>query len=109
LHEVSRAAGARFTEQTGAIVPADFGDATAEYQSVLKAAGIFDQSHRGKLELTGPEAPNFLQSMSTNDVLNLPLGAGCEAFFTTSTAKIVDHALIYHTRSAEGQDALWLD
>ena len=40
------------------------------------------------VELTGPEAPNFLQAMSTNDVLNLPLGAGCEAFFTTATAKV---------------------
>ena len=40
---------------------------------------------------------------------NLPLGAGCEAFFTTPTAKIVEHALLYHTRRADGQDAIWID
>jgi folate-binding protein YgfZ len=91
------------------VVPADFGDVKAEYQNVVTAAGLFDQSHRGKLELTGPEAPNFLQAMSTNDVLDLPLGAGCESFFTTATAKVVDHVLIYHTRSADGKDAIWLD
>ena len=88
---------------------ADFGDAQAEYETALRAAAIFDVSNRGKIELVGPEAPNFLQNMCTNDVLNLPLGAGCEAFFTTSTAKVVGHALIYHVRIASGDDALWLD
>jgi folate-binding protein YgfZ len=81
----------------------------AEYDRVRSAAGLFDTSDRGKLELFGPEAPNFLQNLSTNDVVNLPLGGGCEAFFLTPTAKIVDHALIYHTRMSDGQDALWLD
>jgi folate-binding protein YgfZ len=80
-----------------------------EYNQVRTSAGLFDTSDRGKLEMTGPDAPNFLQNMSTNDVLNLPLGAGCEAFFLTPTAKIVDHALIYHIRKSDGQDALWLD
>jgi folate-binding protein YgfZ len=47
--------------------------------------------------------------MSTNDVLNLPLGGGCEAFFCTPTAKIIEHALIYHTRRADGEDAIWID
>jgi folate-binding protein YgfZ len=47
--------------------------------------------------------------MSTNDVLNLPLGAGCEAFFTTAKAKVNSHALIYHVRIGGGRDALWLD
>ena len=88
---------------------ADFGDAQAEYETALRAAAIFDVSNRGKIELVGPEAPNFLQNMCTNDVLNLPLGAGCEAFFTTATAKVVGHALIYHVRIASGDDALWID
>lgn len=90
-------------------IPADYGDAAGEYRQAVDGAAIFDCSQRGKLELTGPEAPNFLHNLSTNDVLNLPLGGGCEAFFTTSTAKIVDHALIYHLRLANGQDAIWLD
>jgi folate-binding protein YgfZ len=109
LYESIRPAGAHFEEQGGYLVPMNFGDSTAEYQRTLAGAGLFDQSHRGKLELTGPEAPNFLQAMCTNDVLNLPLGAGCEAFFTTATAKIVDRALIYHTRKSDGHDAIWLD
>jgi folate-binding protein YgfZ len=80
-----------------------------EYESGRNAAALFDVSDRGKVELTGPEAPNFLHNLSTNDILNLPLGAGCEAFFTTAKAKVVAHVLIYHVRITGGRDALWLD
>jgi tRNA-modifying protein YgfZ len=90
-------------------VPAHYGDPAAEYRRARESAALFDLSHRGKLELTGPDAPSFLHNLSTNDVQNLPLGAGCEAFFTTAKAKVVAHALIYHVRIAGGRDALWLD
>src|SRR3954452_4315184 len=80
-----------------------------DYDRARTAAAVFDVSDRGKLELTGPDAPSFLHNLSTNDVINLPLGGGCEAFFTTAKAKAVGHALIYHVRIADGRDALWLD
>jgi folate-binding protein YgfZ len=81
----------------------------SDYDRGQTAAALFDVSDRGKLELTGPDAPSFLHNLSTNDVLNLPLGAGCEAFFTTAKAKVIAHALIYHVRIADRKDALWLD
>jgi folate-binding protein YgfZ len=81
----------------------------SDYDRARSDAALFDVSDRGKVELTGPDAPSFLHNLSTNDVLNLPLGAGCEAFFTTAKAKVVAHALIYHVRIAGGKDALWLD
>src|SRR5947209_16520521 len=77
----------------------------SEYQHARASAALFDVSDRGKLELTGPDAPSFLHNLCTNDVVNLPLGAGCEAFFTTAKAKVVAHALIYHARTAGGRDA----
>jgi tRNA-modifying protein YgfZ len=80
----------------------------SDYDRARTAAALFDVSDRGKVELTGPDAPSFVHNLSTNDVLNLPLGAGCEAFFTTAKAKVVAHALIYHVRIAGGKDALWL-
>src|SRR5262245_30719190 len=105
----TRAAGANFIAVAGVEVPADFGDVAAEYRNALDGAALVDLSPRGKLELTGPEAPNFIHNLSTNDILNLPLGAGCETFFTTATAKVVAHALVYHVRISGGRDALWLD
>jgi tRNA-modifying protein YgfZ len=109
LHDVERAAGARFASTADWSMPADFGDPAAEYERARTGAALFDICHRGKVELTGPDAPSFLHNLSTNDILNLPLGAGCEAFFTTAKAKAVAHALIYHVRIGGGRDALWLD
>ena len=80
-----------------------------DYRQAREAVALIDQSERGKVELTGTDAPNFLHNLCTNDVANLPLGGGCEAFFTTTKAKVVAHALIYHVRIAGGRDALWLD
>jgi folate-binding protein YgfZ len=84
-------------------------DLAGDYRQAREAAALFDQSERGKVELTGPDAPSFLHNLCTNDVINLPLGGGCEAFFTTAKAKVVAHALIYHVRVGGGRDALWLD
>jgi tRNA-modifying protein YgfZ len=109
LYDVARSAGARFAEVAGWLVAADYGDPAAEYARTRAAASVFDVSHRGKVELSGPDAPSFVHNVCTNDVVNLPLGGGCEAFFTTAKAKVVAHALIYHVRVAGGRDALWLD
>ncbi|MFO0807327.1 MAG: glycine cleavage T C-terminal barrel domain-containing protein [Gemmataceae bacterium] len=79
------------------------------YESAISSSALFDVSNRGKIEFVGPDAPSFLHNLCTNDVANLPLGGGCEAFFTTAKAKIVGRALIYHARSSNGEDALWLD
>src|SRR3954468_11973691 len=109
LHDVAQAAGAQFTEGAGFLMPGRFGDPAAEYRRARESAALFDVSHRGKVELTGADAPTFLHNLCTNDVTGLPVGAGCEAFLTTAKAKVVAHALVYHLLLHDGRAALWLD
>lgn len=78
------------------------------YEASLHAAALFEQSHRGKLEVSGPDAPTFLSNLSTNDVQQLPLGGGCETYFCDHRAKVLAHALAYHVL-VEGKHAFWLD
>jgi folate-binding protein YgfZ len=85
------------------------GDRDAEYRRTLAGAGLFDASHAGKLELTGPDAPTFLGNLSTNDAKNLPLGGGCEAYFCDPRAKVQFQAWIYHVRLADGRHAMWVE
>ncbi|WP_020470526.1 YgfZ/GcvT domain-containing protein [Zavarzinella formosa] len=80
----------------------------AEYETALAAAVLFDRSTQGKIELTGKDAPSFLHNLSTNDIKNLPLGGGCEAYFCSATAKVLAHAFIYHVL-VNGKHAFWLD
>jgi folate-binding protein YgfZ len=109
LHEVTEKAGAVFTEDAGWQVPAHFGDVAGEYSRVREGAGLFDVSERGKVELTGTEAAFFLHNVSTNDIKELPVGAGCETFLTTNKARIVSHLYVYHLLLHDGRPALWLD
>jgi aminomethyltransferase len=62
--------------ETERAVPADYGDARAEYDAVREGgAGLFDLSARGRLELSGAEAVQFFNGMVTNDVARLADGA----------------------------------
>jgi tRNA-modifying protein YgfZ len=80
-----------------------------EYQLARTACVLFDQSDRGKVELTGSDAASFLHNLCTNDITGMPLGAGCEFFLTTNKAKVVAHGYVYHVRLGTGRSALWID
>jgi folate-binding protein YgfZ len=109
LHDVTAQTGAVFVESAGWAVPARYGDTRAEYQQARSSATLFDLSHRGKVEVSGADAASFLHNLTTNDIKGLAVGAGCEAFLTTPTAKVVDHLLIYHVLLAGGREAYFLD
>jgi glycine cleavage system T protein len=109
LYEMTTNAGTTYTEEAGYTIPEHFGDAASEYRHAQTGAVLFDRSHRGKVELTGPEAPTFLHNLCTNDVAGLPVGAGCEAFLTTAKAKVVSYLYIFHLLLHDGRPALWLD
>jgi folate-binding protein YgfZ len=100
---------ARFIIEEGWEVPDDFGDWEAEYEAVANEAAVFDRSHCGKIEVSGPEAARFLHNLCTNDVLGLKPASGCEAYLTTGQAKILGCAAIYYQPMADGSPSYWLD
>jgi folate-binding protein YgfZ len=109
LHADTARDGAVFTEDAGFQVPAHFGDPAAEYAEAHTAAVLFDVSHRGKVEVAGPDAARFLHNLSSNDVLHLAPGAGCEAFLCTAKAKVVAYLLVWSQPRPDGTPAFWLD
>jgi folate-binding protein YgfZ len=109
LHDAASKAGAVFLEEAGWLVPARFRTVLEEYQRCRDHAAVFDESHRGKLELRGPDARSFLHRLSSNDIAGLPADGGCEAFLATAKAKVVAHLLAFPVRDPEGVEAIWLD
>jgi folate-binding protein YgfZ len=95
LYETTAQSGATFAEEFGWLLPALFGDGTAEYGYARQQTALFDLSHHGKLEVTGADAASFLHNLCTNDVKGLSPGRGCEAFLTTGQGKIVAFVSIY--------------
>ena len=73
------------------------------------SASVFDISHRGKVELRGPDAVPFLHNLSSNDVRALKPGSGCEAFLATAKAKLVAHLYVHRVAAPERESTLALD
>ncbi|HEV2812129.1 MAG TPA: folate-binding protein, partial [Solirubrobacteraceae bacterium] len=62
---------------------------TDEYAVLTTACGLVDRSERGKLELTGADAREFLNGQVTNDIVALQPGGGCYAAFLTHKGKML--------------------
>jgi folate-binding protein YgfZ len=78
-------------------------------QSLKNGSLVFDLSTRGKVEVVGPEAGIFLHNLCTNEVIGMPIGAGIEAFFANSRARVVAWANIFHVLLSRGRDGFWID
>ena len=66
-----------------------------EYNAVRNATGICDQSHRGKIRMTGADRQHFLHRVVTNDVQQLSVGEGVYACMLTPQGKIISDMTIY--------------
>lgn len=84
-------AGASMREEDGCVVAAHYGDPRAEYEAVRggSEAGLFDLSSRGRVEVSGAEAVQFLNGMLTNDVAKLEDGAWMQAAFPNVQGRLL--------------------
>ena len=95
LRETHADRGAKFTEFGGWDMPVEFDSITAEHQSVREAAGIFDVSHMGEVEVSGPDAADLMQRLTTNDVTALDPGDSQYAMITDAEGTILDDTVVY--------------
>jgi hypothetical protein len=68
-------AGARMAPFDGWEMPVQYGGVSEEHRAVRSAAGLFDVSHMGEIETSGPQALEFLQHVLSNDVTKVPVDA----------------------------------
>jgi aminomethyltransferase len=68
LYDRHVAAGARLVPFAGWEMPVQYTGIREEHIAVREAVGVFDVSHMGEVETTGPDAEAFLQRVLSNDV-----------------------------------------
>jgi aminomethyltransferase len=68
LYDRHVAAGARLVPFAGWEMPVQYAGIREEHTAVRERAGVFDVSHMGEIETTGPDAQAFLQRILSNDV-----------------------------------------
>src|SRR5204863_2786555 len=68
LYERHKAAGAKLVPFAGWQMPVQYEGIRQEHVNVRTKAGLFDVSHMGEIETSGPDAEAFLQRILSNDV-----------------------------------------
>jgi aminomethyltransferase len=71
LFETHRRLGAKLVEFGGWEMPIQYTSIIEEHQTVRSSVGIFDVSHMGEIEITGPNALDLVQKLITNDASTL--------------------------------------
>jgi aminomethyltransferase len=71
LFERHERAGARLVPFAGWEMPVQYEGIRQEHVGVRTGAGVFDVSHMGEIETSGPQAEAFLQRILSNDVTRI--------------------------------------
>src|SRR3954471_25011136 len=71
LFDRHQAAGAKLVPFAGWEMPVQYEGIRQEHVNVRTKAGLFDVSHMGEVETSGPEAEAFLQRILSNDVTKI--------------------------------------
>src|ERR1044072_9427802 len=99
LDQARPRAGAFMRGQDVCLVPAHYVVTGAEYEAVRggACAGLFDLSSRGRVEVSGGEAVQFLNGLLTNDVAQLGEGEWMSAAFPNPQGRLVAAARVFRT------------
>ena len=95
LNALHRELGARMVEFGGWEMPVQYQGVIAEHQAVRTAAGLFDVSHMGEIEVSGPGAADFLQYATINDLSVLVDGQVQYTALCYENGGVVDDLTLY--------------
>ena len=95
LNSIHRQLGGRMVDFAGWDMPVQYAGTIKEHLAVRTRAGIFDVSHMGELEVTGPTAADTLQRVTCNDINRLAISQCQYSALTTPKGTFVDDLVIY--------------
>jgi aminomethyltransferase len=89
------AAGAKLVEFAGWEMPVQYAGVREEHMAVREACGVFDVSHMGEIETSGPGALALLQRLLSNDVAAIPLGGAQYSVLCREDGGVLDDLFTY--------------
>ena len=95
LHARHQAHGARMVPFGGWEMPVQYAGIAAEHMAVRTAAGLFDVSHMGQVEIAGSGALAAVQRISCNDAARLAVGQAQYSALTSAAGTFIDDLLVY--------------
>jgi aminomethyltransferase len=110
--------GGRLVEFSGWEMPVQYTGIADEHKTVRSAAGLFDISHMGQIQVSGPRSLEGLNRVLTNDLARLEVGQGQYTLMCNEEGGVIDDLYIYRVEaeafllivnaSRVRQDLAWL-
>ena len=95
LYDFHVAQGGRMVDFAGWEMPVQYRSILEEHKAVRRTAGLFDVSHMGEVDVSGPEAADFLNHLVTNDIQKLFPGRVLYSPMCHPTGGVIDDLLVY--------------
>ena len=88
-------AGGKMVPFAGFAMPVQYAGITQEHETVRTSVGVFDVSHMGEFEITGPDRNAFVNRLTCNDVSKLEPGQAQYSGLLTEQGTFVDDCIVY--------------
>ena len=80
-------------------MPLHYGSQIEEHQQVRTQAGVFDVSHMGVIDITGPQAADYLRYLLANNIDRLSIGCALYTCLLNDRGGILDDLIVYQLSS----------
>lgn len=95
LYDVHKDLGASLTDFAGWSMPLRYASETAEHRAVRDTAGLFDLSHMGEIEVTGPDAVAALDHALVGNMAKLTVGRARYTMICAPDGGVLDDLIVY--------------
>jgi hypothetical protein len=118
LHSLHAQRGAAFGAWSGWELAQDFGDPKAEYMAATQGVALLDRSANSRFRVSGKDALDLLNRLTSNKVNPLPPGSGAGTLLTTNKGRVIDLLHLFATEQgllmlaspgAQQRVAEWID
>jgi aminomethyltransferase len=104
IHAVHDEMGARFTDFGGWTMPLQYTGVIDEHTAVRSSAGVFDVSHLGRFEVTGPAAVDLVRRQLCNDITKVEPGRAQYTMALNDSGGVEDDIIVWWLEP----DRLWV-
>jgi len=96
LHDEHVVLGARMVDFGGWHMPLAYGSQIEEHHQVRRDAGMFDVSHMTVVDISGPQAKDWLRRLLANDVARLARpGKALYSCMLNENGDVIDDLIVY--------------
>jgi aminomethyltransferase len=99
LYSRHKALGARMVEFAGWEMPVQYRGIREEHCAVRTAAALFDVSHMGQIQISGPSALAFCQKLMANDIAKIEPFQAQYTLLLNEQGGVIDDLIVYRLES----------